>query len=107
MPPDATAVAASHDIVQILFYFVCILASGGAAVVVWLAKYMLIPARDRHFQFMDRLEASEGTKSQMHRDNLKTLGDIYRDTQEIKDHTKEIKSKIRCPRPENPGPLHA
>lgn len=95
--PDAQAVAASRDIVQILFYFVCALGAGVALSLAWFAKYMLVPARDRHFVFidhqmlfMDRMEKSSEERLQMHRDNLKRLSEIYR-------LTNEINGKIKCP----------
>lgn len=55
--PDANQIAASHDAVQMLFYFVCALALAIGAGIAWFAKYMLIPMRDRGMKHLDYEEA--------------------------------------------------
>ena len=52
MPPDVNALAASHDVVQILFWFVVALAGSISGSLIWFARYILIPARDEHFAFL-------------------------------------------------------
>lgn len=98
--PDAISVANSRDVVQILFYFICALGLGIALSVAWFAKYILLPMRDRHFQyldhqekFMDQVTSDNNLRSEMHKDNLKKLSELHRLAMEIKEKT----DKISCP----------
>ena len=103
--PDASAVGASHDIIQILFYFVCGLSLAIGSGVVWFCRYILLPMRDRHFTyldhqeiFMDQMLRDNTERTEMHRDNLKKLSEIHRISQ-------EIHSKIKCPVADPKGPM--
>ena len=52
MPPDPHAIAASHDIVQILFWFIVVMAGGISGAVAWLAKYVVLPVKDAHIEYL-------------------------------------------------------
>jgi hypothetical protein len=41
---------------QVLIWIVVFLFVSFAAMIAWLAKYIALPMRDRHFQFMDKQE---------------------------------------------------
>ena len=91
------AVAASRDIVQMLFYFVCALSSAITVGAVWFARYIVLPMKDRHFSFMDKQEEfmtklllENADRTQMHRDNLRKLSEIHALVQ-------RVDSKINCP----------
>jgi hypothetical protein len=112
MMPDATSVGASHDIVQILFWFVVALGTGMAAAATWIGKYMLLPFRDRHFEFLSaqigfmetvkimltKMEEKDAQRFQMHQDNLRKLSDLHK-------LAEATHNKIKCDLPR--GPLGA
>ena len=102
MPPLPESGAAAHDIVQMLFYFVCVLSFAIGSSIVWFAKYMLLPLRDGHLQhlantkqFMDKMEQDNEKRSEMHRENLEKL-------EEIHELQKQIKDRIKCPTTHHP-----
>ena len=77
-------------------------AMGGAAI--WFAKSMLIPARDRHFayldrqeKFMDAIETHNRNEEECLRTMVSTNADQLRMHEENKSTLREIKAMIRCP----------
>lgn len=102
--PDAGSVAASHDIVQMLFYFVCALAVAISVASASIFRFILLPLKDGALDFfkhqvifMDtmviaihEMKSGDAARSEMHKQNLEKLVEI-REVQE------EIRNKIRCP----------
>lgn len=90
--PDATQIAASQNLAQYLFYFICVmgLAIGGATI--WFGKYILLPVRDRHFAFLDaqvgfmkametmlgEMHSDDKSRTKMHEENLKKLSELHK-----------------------------
>lgn len=89
---DPEVVAKTHDMIQYLFYFVCVLAFTIFSMAAWFAKYILLPARDRHFTFLDaqiafmnavasmlkEMYLGDNARQKMHEQNLKKLSELYR-----------------------------
>lgn len=102
--PDATVIAASHDVMQYMFYFICAMGLFIASSMAWFARYILLPFRDAHFEYLKsqvsfmesikvtltKVEEEGEQRSAMHMENLKRLSDLHK-------VAVEIKEKIRCP----------
>jgi hypothetical protein len=80
------------------------LASSMGGAMVWYAKAVIIPDRDRHYahldrqeKFMDALEAHNRNEEKCLESIVVTSAEQKRMHEENKHTLQEIKSKIRCP----------
>jgi hypothetical protein len=95
--PDASAAAASHDIVQMLFYFICILGAAIGGGLIWLAKAVIIPLKDAGIDYLKN-QVSQATAVRETLTEVAAIREKYFERlASIDKSLAEIKKEINCP----------
>lgn len=106
----------TDNVLSFLLWLISFLVLGFAGSLVWIAKYVIIPMRDRHFKNLDNQEensvmqttamhamvAQNSERMQMHKDNLKLL----EANQLTLSHIARILSHLACVKDHTPALEH-